>query len=227
MLCFSDLYFYFVEDHEHVTQSNRTSIPRRRRRRRQCFISRFAKTKHKMRIVFLRRLLAPVLHRPVLLNAPKHSSVPECKYLLRSFSTSPSRRTTLNQVAHKKVRKPKKARHKTSPALEPTKKHRRGNPALKGVCLKVGITKPKKPNSGERKTARVRLSTGREVTCYIPGEGHNVQQHSVVLVRGGRAQDCPGVRYKLVRGALDLGGVGNRATSRSKFGAKRPKAAVT
>jgi small subunit ribosomal protein S12 len=77
-------------------------------------------------------------------------------------------------------------------------------PELKGVCLKVGVTKPKKPNSAERKTARVRLSTGRVVNCYIPGEGHNVQQHSVVLVRGGRSQDCPGVRYHLIRGALDL-----------------------
>lgn len=75
---------------------------------------------------------------------------------------------------------------------------------MKGVCLKVGITKPKKPNSGERKTCRVRLSSGRLVTAYIPGEGHNVQQHSVVLIRGGRAQDCPGVRYHCVRGAGDL-----------------------
>ena len=75
---------------------------------------------------------------------------------------------------------------------------------LKGVCLKVGLTRPKKPNSGERKTARVRLSTGRIVTAFIPGDGHNIQQHSVVLVRGGRLQDCPGVRYKLVRGCLDL-----------------------
>jgi hypothetical protein len=72
------------------------------------------------------------------------------------------------------------------------------------VCLKVGITRPKKPNSGERKTARIRLSSGRMITAYIPGEGHNIQQHSVVLVRGGRSQDCPGVRYHLVRGALDL-----------------------
>ena len=77
-------------------------------------------------------------------------------------------------------------------------------PQQKGVCLKVGITRPKKPNSGERKTARVRLSSGRMITAYIPGEGHNIQQHSVVLVRGGRSQDCPGVRYHLVRGALDL-----------------------
>lgn len=72
------------------------------------------------------------------------------------------------------------------------------------MCVKVGITRPKKPNSGERKTARVRLSTGKVITAYIPGEGHNISQHSVVLVRGGRAQDCPGVRYHLVRGALDL-----------------------
>ena len=75
---------------------------------------------------------------------------------------------------------------------------------MKGVCLKVGITKPKKPNSGQRKTAKIRLSSGRIVAAYIPGEGHNVQQHSVVMVRGGRSQDCPGVRYHLVRGAMDL-----------------------
>lgn len=75
---------------------------------------------------------------------------------------------------------------------------------LKGVCVRVGVTKPKKPNSGERKTARVRLSTGKVITAFIPGEGHNIQQHSVVLVRGGRMQDCPGVRYKCIRGAMDL-----------------------
>jgi ribosomal protein S12 len=86
-----------------------------------------------------------------------------------------------------------------SPALSAANR-----PAMKGVCLKVGITKPKKPNSGQRKTAKVRLSSGRVVSAYIPGEGHNVQQHSVVLVRGGRSQDCPGVRYHLVRGAFDL-----------------------
>ncbi|RSL71831.1 hypothetical protein CEP54_001090 [Fusarium duplospermum] len=99
-------------------------------------------------------------------------------------------------------------------------------PALKGVCLRVGVVRPKKPNSGERKTARVKLSTGAVITAYIPGEGHNIQQHSVVLVRGGRAQDCPGVRYRLVRGALDLGGVASRTTSRSKFGTKKPKKAT-
>ncbi len=98
---------------------------------------------------------------------------------------------------------------------------------LKGVCIKVGITKPKKPNSGQRKVARVRLSNGRQITAYIPGMGHNIQQHSVVLVRGGRSQDCPGVRYHLVRGALDLGGVANRATSRSKYGTPRPKKATS
>jgi len=99
----------------------------------------------------------------------------------------------------RKCRKPQPIRKKTSPALV-------NHPAMKGVCLKVGITKPKKPNSGERKTCRVRLSSGRLVTAYIPGEGHNVQQHSVVLIRGGRAQDCPGVRYHCVRGAGDLVG---------------------
>lgn len=107
-----------------------------------------------------------------------------------------------------------------SPALSDTH-----CPQQKGVCLKVGITRPKKPNSGERKTARVRLSSGRMITAYIPGEGHNIQQHSVVLVRGGRSQDCPGVRYHLVRGALDLAGVSTRMSSRSKYGTKKPKKA--
>lgn len=108
-----------------------------------------------------------------------------------------------------------------SPALAGGK-----DPQRKGVCIKVGITRPKKPNSGERKTARVRLTTGKTITAYIPGEGHNIQQHSVVLVRGGRAQDCPGVRYKCVRGALDLGGVSGRTNARSKYGTKKPKKAA-
>ncbi|KZF19383.1 ribosomal protein S12 [Xylona heveae TC161] len=132
-----------------------------------------------------------------------------------SFSTSNSLFATYNQVL-RGCRVAQRARKPVSPALV-------DRPEMKGVCLKVGITKPKKPNSAERKTARVRLSSGRVVTCYIPGEGHNVQQHSVVLVRGGRSQDCPGVRYHLVRGAMDLGGVGNRMTSRSKYGTKKPK----
>ncbi|MCJ1318858.1 hypothetical protein MMC15_004190 [Xylographa vitiligo] len=135
----------------------------------------------------------------------------------RLFSTTPSTLATLMQVL-RGCRVPQRARKSVSPAMV-------NRPQMKGVCLKVGITKPKKPNSGERKTARVRLSSGRTITAYIPGEGHNVQQHSVVLVRGGRAQDCPGVRYHLVRGAMDLGGVANRITSRSKYGTKKPKAA--
>ncbi|KAL2006301.1 hypothetical protein VTN00DRAFT_9955 [Thermoascus crustaceus] len=133
----------------------------------------------------------------------------------RQFSSTPRAQATYNQV-RRGCRVEQPARKRRSPAL-----HNR--PEMKGVCLKTGITKPKKPNSGERKTARVRLSNGRVVTAYIPGEGHNVQQHSVVLVRGGRAQDCPGVKYHLVRGALDLGGVANRLTSRSKYGTKKPK----
>lgn len=116
----------------------------------------------------------------------------------RAFSTTPAPQATLNQVL-RGIRKGKRARHAVSPALSNTH-----CPALKGVCLRVGVVRPKKPNSGERKTARVKLSSGAVVTAYIPGEGHNIQQHSVVLVRGGRAQDCPGVRYHLVRGALDL-----------------------
>lgn len=135
----------------------------------------------------------------------------------RLFSSTPFRPATLNQVRHN-PRQPKKARRPISPAM-------RDRPEMKGVCLKVGITKPKKPNSGQRKTAKVRLSSGRIVSCYIPGEGHNVQQHSVVMVRGGRSQDCPGVRYHLVRGALDLGGVPGRVRARSKYGTKKPKVA--
>ncbi|MDI3270121.1 MAG: 30S ribosomal protein S12 [Bacillota bacterium] len=100
----------------------------------------------------------------------------------------------------------------------------RGNPQLRGVCLVVKTTTPKKPNSALRKVARVRLSNGTEVTAYIPGEGHNLQEHSVVLVRGGRVKDLVGVRYHIVRGALDTAGVQNRRQGRSKYGAKRPRA---
>ncbi|KAK8161133.1 37S ribosomal protein S12 [Phyllosticta citrichinensis] len=133
----------------------------------------------------------------------------------REFSTTPTLGATYNQV-RRKCRKPQPFRKPVSPQLA-------DRPEMKAVCLKVGTTKPKKPNSGERKVARVRLSNGNLVWAYIPGEGHNIQQHSVVLVRGGRAQDCPGVRYKVVRGAMDLGGVGNRITARSKYGTKKPK----
>ncbi len=98
------------------------------------------------------------------------------------------------------------------------------SPQKRGVCTRVSTTTPKKPNSALRKIARVRLTNGIEVTAYIPGIGHNLQEHSVVLIRGGRVKDLPGVRYKIVRGALDTAGVNNRLQSRSKYGAKRPKA---
>lgn len=103
-----------------------------------------------------------------------------------------------------------------SPALK-------GCPQRRGVCIQVRTMTPKKPNSALRKIARVRLTTGIEVTAYIPGEGHNLQEHSIVLVRGGRVKDLPGVRYHIVRGTLDAAGVNQRKKSRSKYGAKRPK----
>lgn len=103
-----------------------------------------------------------------------------------------------------------------SPALE-------GNPQKRGVCTRVYTTTPKKPNSALRKVARVRLTNQIEVTAYIPGEGHNLQEHSIVLIRGGRVKDLPGVRYHIVRGTLDTQGVQDRKQGRSKYGAKRPK----
>ncbi|KAL2121284.1 hypothetical protein VTJ04DRAFT_5311 [Mycothermus thermophilus] len=174
---------------------------------------------------FLRNLvLRPAVRQPLARPSIPHPSTSTSMFSAalasRPFSTTPSHNATLNQVL-RGCRKPQKARHAVSPAL--SEAHA---PMMKGVCVKVGITKPKKPNSGERKTARVRLSNGKMITAYIPGEGHNIQQHSVVLVRGGRSQDCPGVRYHLVRGALDLGGVTNRSTSRSKYGTKKPKKAT-
>src|SRR5688500_552987 len=99
----------------------------------------------------------------------------------------------------------------------------RGAPQRRDVCLQVMTRTPKKPNSALRKVARVRLVNGMEVTSYIPGEGHNLQEHSVVLIRGGRVKDLPGVRYHIVRGTLDTTGVANRKQARSKYGAKRPK----
>ena len=96
-------------------------------------------------------------------------------------------------------------------------------PQRRGVCVRVYTTTPKKPNSAMRKVARVRLTNGKEVNAYIPGEGHNLQEHSIVLIRGGRVKDLPGVRYHLVRGTLDAAGVNGRLQSRSKYGAKRPK----
>ncbi|HXB98085.1 MAG TPA: 30S ribosomal protein S12 [bacterium] len=105
----------------------------------------------------------------------------------------------------------------TAPALK-------RSPLKRGVCTRVYTVTPKKPNSALRKVARVRLTNGIEVTAYIPGEGHNLQEHSIVLIRGGRVKDLPGVRYHIVRGALDTAGVANRRQSRSKYGLKRPKA---
>ncbi|MDD5435578.1 MAG: 30S ribosomal protein S12 [Nitrospira sp.] len=121
---------------------------------------------------------------------------------------------TINQLV-RKGRKMVKNRTK-SPALK-------GCPQKRGVCIRVYTTTPKKPNSALRKVARVRLTNGMEVTSYIPGEGHNLQEHSIVLVRGGRVKDLPGVRYHIVRGTLDSAGVANRKRSRSKYGAKKPK----
>jgi len=121
---------------------------------------------------------------------------------------------TVNQLV-RKGRETPKSRTKT-PAL-------RGAPQKRGVCTRVMTQTPKKPNSALRKVARVRLTNGIEVTTYIPGIGHNLQEHSIVLIRGGRVKDLPGVRYHVVRGALDTAGVANRKQSRSKYGAKRPK----
>ncbi len=106
-----------------------------------------------------------------------------------------------------------------SPALQ-------GNPQKRGVCTRVYTTTPKKPNSALRKVARVRLVHGIEVTAYIPGEGHNLQEHSIVLIRGGRVKDLPGVRYHIIRGTLDTAGVADRKQGRSKYGAKKPKASA-
>ena len=121
---------------------------------------------------------------------------------------------TINQLVR---RGREKVRTKSaSPALKQC-------PQKRGVCTRVYTTTPKKPNSALRKVARVRLTNGFEVTSYIPGEGHNLQEHSVVLIRGGRVKDLPGVRYHIIRGTLDTTGVQNRKQSRSKYGAKRPK----
>jgi small subunit ribosomal protein S12 len=121
---------------------------------------------------------------------------------------------TINQLVRqgrKKITKKNKV-----PALN-------ANPQKRGVCTRVYTTTPKKPNSALRKVARVRLTTGTEVTAYIPGEGHNLQEHSIVLIEGGRVKDLPGVRYHIIRGTLDTAGVEGRRQSRSRYGAKRPK----
>tara|TARA_Y200000002_G_scaffold381394_1_gene395327 strand:- start:477 stop:857 length:381 start_codon:yes stop_codon:yes gene_type:complete len=121
---------------------------------------------------------------------------------------------TIQQLV-RKGRKKLKSKSK-SPALDSC-------PQKRGVCTRVYTTTPKKPNSAMRKVARVRLSHGKEVNAYIPGEGHNLQEHSIVLIRGGRVKDLPGVRYHVIRGTLDTGGVDDRTQRRSKYGAKKPK----
>ena len=121
---------------------------------------------------------------------------------------------TINQLIRKPRVRP--SDRNTVPALE-------ANPQKRGVCTRVYTTTPKKPNSALRKVARVKLTNQMEVGAYIPGEGHNLQEHSVVLIRGGRVKDLPGVRYHIIRGTLDTTGVQNRKQSRSKYGAKRPK----
>ena len=122
---------------------------------------------------------------------------------------------TINQlIRHGRKRVGKK---NATPALK-------GNPQKRGVCTRVYTTTPKKPNSALRKVARVRLTNNIEVNAYIPGEGHNLQEHSIVLIEGGRVKDLPGVRYHIVRGTLDTAGVSERKTSRSRYGAKKPKA---
>ena len=121
---------------------------------------------------------------------------------------------TINQLVRKPRRK--QVSHTKTPVLDQC-------PQKRGVCLLVKTMTPKKPNSALRKVARVRLSNGKEITAYIPGEGHNLQEHSIVLVRGGRVRDLPGVRYHIIRGTLDASGVEDRKRSRSKYGTKRPK----
>ena len=121
---------------------------------------------------------------------------------------------TINQLV-KQGRSPLRMKRK-APALK-------ANPQKRGVCTRVYTTTPKKPNSALRKVARVRLTNGFEVTAYLPGEGHNLQEHSIVLIRGGRVKDLPGVRYKIIRGSLDTQGVKNRKQARSRYGAKKEK----
>jgi small subunit ribosomal protein S12 len=135
---------------------------------------------------------------------------------------------TVNQLVRKGRRQPGKrtkapALGITYNALKNTVRRGKGSPHKRGVCVQVKTMTPKKPNSALRKIARVRLTNGIEVTAYIPGEGHNLQEHSVVLIRGGRVKDLPGVRYHIVRGTLDAAGVDNRQQGRSKYGAKRSK----
>ena len=135
---------------------------------------------------------------------------------------------TVNQLVRKGRHKPRKgtkvpALHFIHNAMKGQTKWTQGAPQKRGVCIQVKTVTPKKPNSALRKVARVRLTNGMEVNAYIPGEGHNLQEHSVVLIRGGRVKDVPGIRYHIIRGALDLEGVANRRRGRSLYGAKHPQ----
>lgn len=142
--------------------------------------------------------------------------MPPVRPLMRFPAFPKATYATLNQIKNGKAGKPVKPFRSKAPRLHQ-------NPFKKGVVTRVMIMKPKKPNSAQRKCCKVRLTNGEVITCLIPGEGHNLQEHHVVLVRGGRVQDTPGVNYKLVRGVYDLNGVANRLTSRSKYGVKMPK----
>jgi small subunit ribosomal protein S12 len=135
---------------------------------------------------------------------------------------------TINQLVRKGRQKPGKrtkapALHVVYNAMKGKTKWTQGSPQKRGVCIQVKTITPKKPNSALRKVARVRLTNGMEVNAYIPGEGHNLQEHSVVLIRGGRVKDVPGIRYHIIRGTLDTEGVANRRRGRSRYGAKRPE----
>lgn len=139
--------------------------------------------------------------------------------------------TVSQLIRHGRVRQVKKAKYAAMQSTLDTLHRKRtmlpkGSPAKRGVCLKVFTRTPKKPNSALRKVARVRLSNGMEVTAYIPGEGHNLQEHSIVLVKAGRTSDLPGVRYKVIRGVYDSQGVQNRKRSRSRYGVKKDKKAA-
>ena len=146
-----------------------------------------------------------------------------------AFKFDNSNRATPWQTMEKIIGSQTSVKKSTAPALQRTFNYLRKKaveqsaPQKRGVCTAVKTATPKKPNSALRKIARVRLSNGIEVTSYIPGEGHNLQEHSVVLIRGGRVKDLPGTRYHIIRGTLDTAGVANRKQSRSKYGAKRPK----
>jgi small subunit ribosomal protein S12 len=148
-------------------------------------------------------------HRPFCVSDGKHRLRRQS-----NFKKGEGFMPTINQLV-RKGRDPQKAKSKV-PAME-------ANPQKRGVCTRVYTTTPKKPNSALRKVAKIRLTNQREVISYIPGEGHNLQEHSVVLIRGGRVRDLPGVRYHVLRGVLDTQGVKDRKQSRSKYGAKRPK----